>query len=55
MGRAVPGINNLFMENLETKLKSQLIEALNLEEMTPEDIDLDKNIIFFLNQKLKHP
>ena len=29
------------MENLETKLKSQLIEALNLEEMTPEDIDTE--------------
>ena len=29
------------MENLETKLKSQLIEALNLEDMSPEDIDTE--------------
>lgn len=27
------------MEELIEKLKSQLIEALNLEEVTPEDID----------------
>lgn len=27
------------MENLIEKLKEQLIEALNLEEMKPEDID----------------
>ena len=29
------------MENLESKLKTQLIEALNLEDMTPEDIDTE--------------
>lgn len=29
------------MENLESKLKAQLIEALNLEDMTPEDIDTE--------------
>ncbi|MGM9768699.1 MAG: phosphopantetheine-binding protein [Candidatus Cryptobacteroides sp.] len=29
------------MENLETKLKSQLIDALNLEDMSPEDIDTE--------------
>lgn len=27
------------MEELELKLKEQIIAALNLEEMTPEDID----------------
>ncbi len=29
------------MENLITTLKQQMIEVLNLEEMTPEDIDTD--------------
>ena len=29
------------MENLESKRKVQLIEALNLEDMTPEDIDTE--------------
>jgi acyl carrier protein len=29
------------MEELIYKLKQQIIEALNLEEMTPEDIDTD--------------
>ena len=27
------------MENLENKLKEQVIEALNLEDMSPDDID----------------
>lgn len=27
------------MEELKTRLKEQIIEALNLEEMTPNDID----------------
>ena len=29
------------MEDLITTLKQQMIEVLNLEEMTPEDIDTD--------------
>lgn len=29
------------MEGLEEKLKEQLIEALNLEEIQPEDIDVE--------------
>ena len=29
------------MEELILKLKEQIIEALNLEEMTPDDIDTD--------------
>lgn len=29
------------MEELITELKEKIIEALNLEEMTPEDIDTD--------------
>lgn len=29
------------MEELVLKLKKQIIEVLNLEEMTPEDIDTD--------------
>jgi acyl carrier protein len=29
------------MEDLIYKLKQQIIEALNLEEMTPEDIDAE--------------
>lgn len=30
------------MEQLETRLKSQLIEALNLEGMTPDDIQTNE-------------
>ncbi|MDE6246257.1 MAG: acyl carrier protein [Muribaculaceae bacterium] len=29
------------MENLIDKLKSQIIEVLNLEDLTPADIDVD--------------
>jgi acyl carrier protein len=30
------------MDNIELKLKQQIIEALNLEDMEPDDIDTDK-------------
>ena len=32
----------LYMEELILELKEKIIEALNLEEMTPEDIDADE-------------
>ena len=33
--------NSNYMEELILELKQQLIEALNLEEMTPDEIDTD--------------
>ena len=33
------------MEDLITTLKQQMIEVLNLEEMTPEDIDTDAPLL----------
>ncbi len=34
------------MEELIAKLKTEIIVALNLEEMTPEDIDADAPLFF---------
>jgi acyl carrier protein len=34
-------LNSHTMEELKLELKEQIIEALNLEEMTPDDIDED--------------
>lgn len=36
--------NNIIMEELILQLKKQIIEALNLEEVKPEDIDNDASL-----------